>query len=92
MDFLAISRPHSSSDALHFRAIRGGDVMNQMTVNQGCILHHLKRHQGLKASEIAEDMECEVKDAESDLNALLNQGLAIEEYATEVGYVWRAIA
>lgn len=66
--------------------------MNQMTVNQGCILHHLKRHQGLNSDEIAEDLERPSFEVESDLNALLNQGLAIEEYATEVGYVWRAIA
>ena len=30
MGFLAISRPHSSSDALHFCAIRGGDVVREI--------------------------------------------------------------
>ena len=65
--------------------------MKQITVNQGCILHHLKNHSGLKSVEIAEDLERSITEVESDLNNLQAQGFAKKEHATEVGYVWRAI-
>lgn len=93
MEDMVISGVHRGPDLICLGALcEGGVCMNQMTVNQGCILHHLKRHSELKSIEVAEDMKCDLKEAENDLNALRDQGLAVEEYATEVGYVWRAIA
>ena len=92
MESMVINRLCRNSDSVCLGALcKGGACMNQMTVNEGCILHHLKNHSGLKSVEVAEDLERSITEVESDLNNLRAQGFAEEDYAIEVGYVWRAI-
>jgi predicted transcriptional regulator len=62
-----------------------------MTVYQMTIDLYLAKHQNLRATEIAEDLERNIEDVEDDLNALRAMGKAVEIYDCAHGYVWRSL-
>lgn len=62
-----------------------------MTVYQMEIELHLAKHQSLRATEIAEDLELNINAVEADLNALRAMGKAVEIYDCVNGYVWRSM-
>lgn len=51
----------------------------------------LSKHQELKSTEIAVDLEMSLLDVELILNDLRDLGKAVEIYDADHGYVWRAV-
>ena len=62
-----------------------------MTVYQMTIDLYLAKHQNLRATEIAEDMERSIEEVEADLNALRNMGKAERLDDDVYGCVWRSL-
>lgn len=54
------------------------------------IQQHITKHEGRTTAEIAAELDLEVIEVDEDLNALRDQGKAVEIYNTESGYVWSA--
>lgn len=60
-----------------------------MSINQFCILHHLAKHPGLTAAEIAEDGDIEIGEVKKSLHDLLVDGV-VEQFREGGLQMWRA--
>lgn len=66
-------------------------MKKDLTIEEKELHAYLKRHQELKAVEVAVDMGVDLMSAEALLNSLRSREMAVEIYDADYGYVWRAI-